>query len=78
VRQLINAVPIRVTAAHHDTSIRMIERTYSKHINDHSEALVRRALLDAAVVSDNGAPLRIANLGDPESLDPHPAVRLRA
>jgi len=56
VRQLINAVPIRVTAAHHDTSIRMIERTYSKHINDHSEALVRRALLDAAVVSDNGAP----------------------
>jgi hypothetical protein len=56
VRQLINSVPIRVTAAHHDTSIRMIERTYSKHINDHSEALVRRALLDAAVVSDNGAP----------------------
>ena len=47
VRQLINSVPIRVTAAHHDTSIRMIERTYSKHIGDHSEALVRRALLDA-------------------------------
>jgi integrase len=56
VRQLINAVPIRVTAAHHDTSIRMIERTYSKHINDHSEALVRRALLDAVVVSDRGSP----------------------
>ena len=56
VRQLINSVPIRVTAAHHDTSIRMIERTYSKHINDHSEALVRRALLDAVVVSDRGYP----------------------
>ena len=56
VRQLINSVPIRVTAAHHDTSIRMIERTYSKHINDHSEALVRRGLLDAVVVSDRGYP----------------------
>ena len=49
VRQLINAVPIRVVAAHHDTSIRMIERTYSKHISDHSESLVRRALLDAVL-----------------------------
>ena len=59
VRQLINGVPIRVTAAHHDTSIRMIERTYSKHISDHSEALIRRALLDATVLSDqtsSGAP----------------------
>ena len=54
VRQLINAVPIRVVAAHHDTSIRMIERTYSKHISDHSEARVRRALLDA--VLDNRFP----------------------
>jgi hypothetical protein len=34
----------------------MIERTYSRHINDHSEALVRRALLDAGVVSDRGYP----------------------
>jgi integrase len=56
VRQLINSVPIRVTAAHHDTSIRMIERTYSKHISDHSEALVRRALLDAVVLTDNLGP----------------------
>ena len=55
VRQLINHVPIRVTAAHHDTSIRMIERTYSKHIiSDHSEPLVRRALLDAGVLTDKG------------------------
>jgi integrase len=53
VRHLINSVPIRVTAAHHDTSIRMIERTYSKHISDHSEPLVRRALLDTGLLTDN-------------------------
>jgi integrase len=51
VRQLINNVPIRVTAAHHDTSVKMIERTYSKHISDHSEPLVRRALLDADLMT---------------------------
>jgi integrase len=54
VRQLINAVPIRVTA------VRMIERSYSKHISDHSEALVRRALLDAVVVSDRESPSAVA------------------
>jgi integrase len=52
VRHLINGVPIRVTAAHHDTSIRMIERTYSRHISDHSETLVRRALLDVGLPTD--------------------------
>jgi hypothetical protein len=54
VRHLIKSVPIRVTAAHHDTPIRMIERTYSKHISDHSEPLVRRALLDAGSLTGNG------------------------
>jgi hypothetical protein len=34
--------------------IRMIERTYSKHIGDHSEPLVRRALLDAGLLTDKG------------------------
>jgi hypothetical protein len=46
VRQLLAGVPTRVVASHHDTSVVMIERTYSKYILDHSDALVRRGLLD--------------------------------
>lgn len=46
VRQLLAGVPTRVVAAHHDTSIVMLERTYSKFIGEHSDALTRRALLD--------------------------------
>jgi len=46
VRQLLAGVPIRVVAVNHDTSIAMLERTYSRHIGDHSDALARVALLD--------------------------------
>src|SRR5262249_22632102 len=46
VRQLLAGVPGRVVAANHDTSLVMIERTYSVHIGDHSDALARVALLD--------------------------------
>jgi hypothetical protein len=47
VRQLLAAVPTRVVAAHHDTSVAMLEKTYSRHIiGDPSDAITRRALLD--------------------------------
>ena len=47
VRQLLKGVPTRVVAAHHDTSIAMIERNYSRYIlGDSTEALTRAALLD--------------------------------
>ena len=46
VRQLRAGVPVRVVAVNHDTSVVMIERTYSRHIGDHADALARRALLD--------------------------------
>jgi integrase len=46
VRGLLANVPVRVVAATHDTSVAMIERTYSAHIADHADALSRRALLD--------------------------------
>jgi integrase len=46
VRQLLAGIPVRVVATHHDTSVAMIERTYSKYILDHTDALTRRALLD--------------------------------
>jgi len=48
VRQILAGVPIRVVAVNHDTSIAMLERTYSRHIGDHSDALARGALLDMA------------------------------
>jgi integrase len=46
VRQILAGTPLRLVAALHDTSIAMIERTYSRHITDHSDTLARRALLD--------------------------------
>lgn len=45
VRQLKKGVPIRVVAATHDTSVVMIEKTYSRHIADFADSLVRAALL---------------------------------
>jgi hypothetical protein len=48
VRALLAGVPIRVVAAQHDTSVPMLERTYSQHILDHSDTVARRALLDTA------------------------------
>ena len=56
VRQLLAGVPIRVVAVNHDTSIAMLERTYSRYIGDHSDALARAALLDIGE-SDRGAKI---------------------
>ena len=55
VRQLLANVPIRIVATLHDTSVKMIERTYSKHIAEHTDAIARRVLLDIA-------PPAIANI----------------
>jgi integrase len=47
VRQLLKGVPTRIVAAHHDTSVAMIEKNYSRYIiGDPSEALTRATLLD--------------------------------
>lgn len=43
-RLLLANVPVRVVASLHDTSVAQIEKTYSRYISDHSDALVRRAL----------------------------------
>jgi integrase len=45
-RALLNGVPARVTAAAHDTSIKMLEKTYSAFILDHADAVARKGLLD--------------------------------
>jgi hypothetical protein len=54
VRQLLAGVPVRVVAVNHDTSVVMIERTYSRHIGDHADALARVALLDIAAAPGGG------------------------
>jgi integrase len=52
VRQLLANVPVRVVAALHDTSVVMIERTYSRYIADHADELARATLPEtsAAVI----------------------------
>jgi integrase len=45
-RQLLGGVPARLVAALHDTSIPMIEATYSRNISEHGDELVRRALIE--------------------------------
>jgi site-specific recombinase XerD len=46
VRMLLNGVPVRVVASHHDTSVEMIEKHYSRYITEVSDDLTRRTLLD--------------------------------
>ncbi len=62
VRQIFAGVPLRVVAVNHDTSVAMIERTYSKYIGDHADALSRAALLDTtpATAVDNVLPITTA------------------
>ena len=57
-RQLVAGVPIRVVAALHDTSVLMIEKTYSIEIDKHVDAIVRPALLNTeAPLPSNVAPI---------------------
>jgi hypothetical protein len=57
VRQLLANVPIRIVATLHDTSVKMIERTYSRYIAGHSDEIARRALLET-----NAQPPAAANV----------------
>lgn len=43
---VLTGAPIRLVAASFDTSVAMIEATYSRYISDHGDALMRRALFD--------------------------------
>jgi integrase len=56
VRQLLGGVPARVVAANHDTSVAMLEKTYSRYITNHSDVLTRRALLDLGEPTTDPAP----------------------
>lgn len=48
IRSLLAGVPIRVVAATHDTSVAMIEVSYSSAISDFSDAVARAGLLTPA------------------------------
>ena len=53
-RALLANVPARLVASSYDTSVAMIEKTYSKYISDHGDALMRVAVFDAdAPVTNN-------------------------
>ena len=52
VRQLLGGTPVRVVAVNHDTSVAMLERTYSRHIGDHADALARVTLLDVEATAN--------------------------
>jgi integrase len=58
VRQLLANVPVRIVADLHDTSVREIERHYSRHISAHSDAVARAALLDVSQPSTAALPGR--------------------
>jgi len=45
-RALLAGVPVRLVASSFDTSVAMIEKTYSKHIAHHGDEHMRRALFD--------------------------------
>jgi integrase len=54
VRMLLANVPIRLVASLHNTSVAMIEKTYSKYITEHSDDISRKALLqDKPPAGDN-------------------------
>jgi hypothetical protein len=59
-RKLLAGVPTRLVAATFDTSIQMIEKTYSKFIADHGDALMRVAVFDADVPPGTDNVLRLA------------------
>jgi integrase len=58
VRMLKQNIPLRLTAALHDTSARMIEAHYAKHITESSDDISRVALLQHEPPSgDNVVPM---------------------
>jgi integrase len=60
VRMLLQNVPIRLVASLHNTSVRMIEKHYSKYIVEHSDDISRKALLqDEPPSGDNVVALAL-------------------
>lgn len=57
-RALLAGIPVRLVASSFDTSVAMIEKTYSKFIADHGDEQMRRSVFDAdAPAAGNVIPL---------------------
>jgi integrase len=57
-RALLAGVPVRLVASSFDTSVAMIEKTYSKHIAHHGDEQMRRAVFDVdAPAGSNVVPM---------------------
>ncbi|MEY9131923.1 integrase [Bradyrhizobium diazoefficiens] len=58
-RALLAGIPVRLVASSFDTSVAMIEKTYSKYIADHGDEQMRRAVFDVeAPAGGNVVPMR--------------------
>jgi hypothetical protein len=60
VRSLFAGTPTRVVAANHDTSTTQLERTYSRFIADHSDAISRRGLIDTSAPAPDATVVTLA------------------
>jgi integrase len=63
VRQLVANTPIRIVAVLHDTSVSQVERNYSRHIAEFTDALARRALLDLSSPVDDSKVVALPRKG---------------
>ncbi|MBR0975235.1 site-specific integrase [Bradyrhizobium japonicum] len=59
VRRLLQRAPVRLVAALHDTSVKMIEMHYSRYITEHADDHARIGLLQDEL-PDNVTPMRAA------------------
>ena len=57
VRMALKGVPLRLVAALHDTSVTMIERTYSRDIASVADAVARGAMLDLGDAQSEATPI---------------------
>jgi integrase len=54
-RQLLRGTPVRLVADSHDTSVGQIEKTYSKYISHHGDAMLRAGMLDMSEPADDSS-----------------------
>ena len=59
-RMLLAAVPVRMVAAAHDTSVAMIEKTYSKFVVDHGDQMLRAVVFDVDAAPPTGKVVALA------------------
>ncbi|ARJ65145.1 hypothetical protein WV31_05460 [Magnetospirillum sp. ME-1] len=64
VRMALKGVPLRLVAALHDTSVTMIERTYSRDIASVADAVARASMLDLGAIETTEAGNALLGAGE--------------